>query len=146
MSTTLFCGCVLDKFDQKIDICITHSYTEEDINVEGQTIVDKEHKDYGKKYDEGKPMIGLIAPEAIWEEAQVMTFGAKKYGEYNWTKGLKVVRVLSAGMRHILQFLMGEDNDKETGLSHLAHARCCMAMAMWTVKHRKEWDDRPNLK
>lgn len=96
----------------------------------------------GTKYDNGKPPISLVVSEAIWEEARVMGFGEKKYGTWNWTKGLSILRLLSAAMRHILQFLMGEDNDKETGIIHLAHARCCLGMAIWTYNHRKDLDDR----
>ena len=98
--------------------------------------------DSGTKHDQGKPPISLVVSEAIWEEAQVMGFGEKKYGTWNWTKGLSIIRLLSAAMRHILQFLMGQDADEETGLSHLAHARCCLGMAIWTKNHKPELDDR----
>jgi len=123
-------------------IQFNHPCHYEEERMEGQIVVDKTHKDYGTKYDEGKPMIGLIAAEAIWKEAEVMTFGGKKYGLFNWAKGISVLRLLSAAMRHILQFLMGQDNDDETSISHLAHARCCLAMAMWMVEHKPEFDDR----
>ena len=96
----------------------------------------------GKKFDEGKPPISLVVSEAVWEEAKVMGFGEKKYGTWNWTKGLSIIRLLSAAMRHILQFSMGQDTDDETGISHLAHARCCLGMAIWMKNHRPELDDR----
>lgn len=100
----------------------------------------------GVKHDEGKPPIALISYDAIWEEAKVMGFGEKKYGTWNWSKGLSTLRLCSAAMRHILQFLMGEDNDSETGFSHLAHARCCMGMAIWMLKHKPGYDDRMGKK
>lgn len=102
----------------------------------------EEHSGTGKKNDKGKPPIALIPGEAIWEEAKVMGFGEKKYSKYNWMQGLGMVRLLSAAGRHIVQFTMGQDNDEETGLSHLAHARCCLGMAIWTMQHRRDLDDR----
>ena len=90
--------------------------------MEGQVIVDKEHKDFGKKYDDGKPMMDLLSPIAMVEIAKVMTFGANKYGKHNWRDGLSWSRVLAASLRHIMAFLNGEDKDPETGLSHIAHA------------------------
>jgi len=78
----------------------------------------------GTKHDHGKPSIALLPPEAIIEVAKVLTFGANKYTAHNWRKGFAYTRVLSAALRHIFAFLMGEDNDPETGVSHLAHAIC----------------------
>ena len=37
----------------------------------------------GLKYDEGKPMLDLIPPEAIIAIGKVMTYGAMKYGPNN---------------------------------------------------------------
>jgi hypothetical protein len=33
---------------------------------------------------------------------------------------------IDAGFRHFAAYAGGEKNDSETGLSHLAHAMCCM--------------------
>jgi hypothetical protein len=52
----------------------------------------------------------------------------QKYDAWNWSKGLKYSRVVSAMQRHILQILKGEMIDKETGRPHAAHVRCCAAM------------------
>lgn len=68
-----------------------------------------------------------------------MAFGADKYGRNNWRKGLHYSRLIDAAMRHILAFADGEDSDPETGLSHAAHARCCLGMLLAMPK---EWDDR----
>jgi len=96
----------------------------------------------GVKFDEGKPPIALAPLDGLWEEAKVMGFGEKKYGTFNWTNGIGLIRLCSAAMRHIIQFVNGANNDKETGLSHLAHARCCLGMAIWMMNHKPKMDDR----
>ena len=82
------------------------------------------------KFDAGKPPLGLISRRALEEEAKVMAFGAQKYGEHQWRKGMEFSRLADAALRHIYAFLDGEDVDSETGLSHLAHARCCLAFLL----------------
>lgn len=97
----------------------------------------------GIKYDDSKPMVALIPPHAIDEEAKVWTFGMKKYEAFNWTKGFKYTRVLSAMLRHTLAIMRGEDRDPESGCLHAAHVRCCAAMLIeFTVQGRTELDDR----
>ena len=96
----------------------------------------------GTKFDEGKPRMDLIDSYAIEELSKVLSFGAEKYEEHNWRKGMKVSRLLAAGLRHIYSFMKGEDNDPETGLSHIAHAMCCMMFILWLVKAKPEYDDR----
>lgn len=96
----------------------------------------------GTKFDQDKPRMDLIDSEAMEELAKVLTFGAKKYAEDNWRKGIKIRRLIGAGLRHMFAFLRGEDNDEETGLSHIAHAMCCCMFIIWTLKHREDLDDR----
>ncbi len=101
-----------------------------------------------KKFDSGKPQIQMIPPIAIKEEAMVMGFGAAKYDEFNWAKGMKWSRLVGAAMRHIVSWNEGESKDPESGVSHLAHARCCLGMLMAYEAHGLGEDDRygPSLK
>lgn len=94
------------------------------------------------KYDMGKPPLGLISRTALEQEAMVMAFGAKKYGMHNWRKGMDFSRLADAALRHVYAFLDGEDKDQETGLSHLAHARCCLAFLLEYEGKRIGTDDR----
>lgn len=96
----------------------------------------------GKKHDGGKPPMALLSSDALFEIAKVLEFGAIKYDAWNWKGGFKWTRVASAVLRHIFQWLRGEDKDPETGLSHLAHA-CCGLMFLldFEVNHLGE-DDR----
>lgn len=97
----------------------------------------------GIKYDSEKPVMALIPPLALEAEARVWSFGMKKYAAWNWTKGLKYTRIISALMRHLLEIMKGNDVDPETGELHAAHIRCCAAMLIeFTMQHRKDLDDR----
>lgn len=94
------------------------------------------------KFDGEKPRMDLLDRYAIEQLASVLTFGAKKYAAHNWRKGLQYSRLVAAAMRHIQAFNDGEDNDPESGLSHVAHAMCCMMFLLGTINHRPDMDDR----
>ena len=96
----------------------------------------------GKHFDEGKPRIELVDTYAIEQLGHVLAFGAKKYGENNWTKGIKYTKLAGSALRHLFAFLRGIDNDHESGLPHLAHAMCCCMMLLGTTKRHPEMDDR----
>ena len=81
----------------------------------------------GKKYDSEKPMLYLLPPRSLIEIGKVLTHGAEKYGPENWRKLDDLQnRYTSAALRHIVAHMEGEKCDKETNLSHLAHAMCCL--------------------
>ena len=81
----------------------------------------------GIKYDSEKPKMNLLPPKAIVEVAKVLTFGAQKYDAENWRKLDDLQNRYTAGaLRHIFAHMDGEKLDPETGLSHMAHALCCL--------------------
>lgn len=102
-------------------------------------------EEVGLKSDEGKVRVGLIPPDATIEKAKVYTFGAIKYGPYNWEKGILYSRVFDAMMRHLLAFQSGETHDPETGLHHLAHVNCCgdFLLAYELRNMGETWNDFP---
>ena len=98
------------------------------------------------KFDDNKIRYELLPPEFSREVAEVLTFGAKKYGDRNWEKGMKWSRVYGALKRHIEDWFdpYKPDEDPETGLSHLAHAGCCLAFLMaYDARDMIAYDDRP---
>ena len=99
-------------------------------------------KKQGHKDDGDKPRLDLIDSYATEELAKVLTFGAKKYPAHNWRKGIAVSRLIAAALLHLFALLRGEDTDPETGLSHASHAQCCCMFLVWTLKKRKDMDDR----
>lgn len=101
----------------------------------------------GIKHDSGKPMVAYIPPTALLEEAGVWTFGAQKYGAWNWSNGLVYTRIISAMLRHTIAIMSGEDVDSESGFLHAAHIRCCAGMLIHFQKTgRFDLDDRMRLK
>lgn len=94
------------------------------------------------KFDQDKLPLHLLSTEAMNQTAAVLKFGAQKYAEHNWRKGFTWSRPLSAAMRHLTAFNNGEDTDPESGLSHLAHAACCIMFLLEFEKTHKELDDR----
>lgn len=78
----------------------------------------------GIKHDTGKPALDLIDPHFKLDVARVLTHGASKYAVDNWKGGMSKGKALAGVLRHLTAFQMGEVNDPETGISHLAHATC----------------------
>lgn len=86
----------------------------------------------GRKADAGKLRWDLMPWGQLRHVASVMTFGAKKYGTWNWTKVPAArERYFSAAQRHMVAWIGGEKKDPESGLPHLAHAICCLLFLMW---------------
>lgn len=85
-----------------------------------------------KKFDSGKPMFTSLFTKALAAVIRVMTFGATKYGKFNYLSngGLEPSRLVDAAMRHTMAWWDGEKKDPESGESHLAHAICCLGMLL----------------
>ena len=98
------------------------------------------------RYDGEKPNIALIPVECITAIAEVFTFGAEKYEHDNWRKGMAWSRSYNSAMRHLLAFWQGENNDVESGLSHLAHAMVNLIFLYWYTLFFKQGDDRFKIK
>jgi hypothetical protein len=87
-----------------------------------------------------KPIPAAIKPEFTLGMAEVLAFGAEKYGRDNWSKCKEDQLYLywDALYRHLEAFRSGIENDEETGLSHLSHAACnLMFIQHLTNKYKK---------
>lgn len=106
----------------------------------------------GRKDDQGKDRIELVPPEAVFALSRVLTFGARKYEDRNWEKGMSWGRVFGAAMRHLWAWWGGHGPtaknfalgviDDETGYSHLWHALCCVAFLVAYEERGVGTDDR----
>jgi hypothetical protein len=86
----------------------------------------------GVKDDDGKARWSLLPYEQLEEVVKVLGFGADKYGDDNWKKVKQGGRrYMDAAMRHIAAMQNGKVKDPESGLSHAAHAVCCLLFVMW---------------
>jgi hypothetical protein len=98
----------------------------------------------GIKHDQGKPDWYLLPLAAVREIVKVLTVAhvVKGYPEYNWQQ-VEPRRYWSALFRHLDIYQEGEQYDKETGLSHLAHAGANILFLIWfeIVKKVYLWRD-----
>lgn len=85
-------------------------------------------KEKASRFNKGKPKWSLVHYKSLEPLVEVLEFGAKKYGEFNWQKGLDRKEILESMMRHLTALMDGEQNDKESGLHHIGHI---MANAMF---------------
>lgn len=97
----------------------------------------------GAKYDDGKTRYDLIPAYALYETAEIFTFGARKYADRNWEKGIAYGRLFGAILRHLWKFWRGIEIDEESGKPHLAHATCGCLMLLEMTKIHPDLDDRP---
>lgn len=96
-----------------------------------------------KTYDDGKPPLANLPPAGIAAVAMVQAYGHKKYKDFNnYRKGMEASRQASCAMRHIMAYMDGEDADKESGESHLAHAACRLLFMLQNLNDKVLIDDR----
>lgn len=87
--------------------------------------------------------LGALDPVALIEVARVAGMGANKYAAHNFLKGYDWSLSYNAMMRHALLFWAGEDDDPESGLSHMGHV-AWMALCLISFQRRAiGTDDRP---
>ena len=82
----------------------------------------------GVKNDNSKPDLALIPKSAKEGIARAFMDGEKKYGRYNYLKGMDWSRLLSAADRHLSAFNDGEDCAEDSTLNHLYHAGANICM------------------
>lgn len=96
----------------------------------------------GDRYNEGKPRMSLVSPYAHEGLARVLTYGAKKYAAWNWTKGLSWGETIDSLERHLAEFKKGVWLDPESGLPHIDHALCNAMFLSHFEKTETGIDDR----
>lgn len=79
------------------------------------------------------PRYSLIPPSCLRRLALVYSEGAKRYGDYNWTKGLPYTNTLDHALEHLAMYL-----SSDRSVDHLAK----VAWAMFTLMY---FDDNPQI-
>jgi hypothetical protein len=95
-----------------------------------------------KHFDDGKPDLSLIPSVAEEAMARAMMYGTNKYGRYNYCNGHEAGKLIASAKRHLSAWYNGEENDKESGVSHLGHAMCNIAMLLRQIELGTMKDDR----
>ncbi len=78
----------------------------------------------GVRFNEGKPRWSLVHYQSMVPMIRVLEYGAEKYDDHNWKKGLVPVEVLECLQRHVAALMDGEEFDKESGQPHIGHILC----------------------
>jgi ubiquitin-protein ligase len=73
------------------------------------------------RHNECKPKWSLVHYESLLPMIAVLEFGCIKYSRDNWKKGLDLKEILESMQRHLAALMDGEENDKESGISHMGH-------------------------
>ena len=99
------------------------------------------------KHDTGKPRWDLLPFREIGQVVDILTFGASKYAPDAWQELPDFEnRYFAATMRHLAAYRQGEVFDRESGLSHLAHAACNLLFLLWDQNEHaridREGEDR----
>lgn len=90
-----------------------------------------------------KPQLHLVPPVAMVECAKALKCGADKYGVFNWrTAQVQQSTYISALLRHVGEYMDGEDNDPESSASHLGHIMANCAIILDARKAGTLIDDR----
>lgn len=96
------------------------------------------------QYGVKKPPLALIPSPALIHLAMAMGLGASKYGPYNWRENNVSSSVyVNAAERHLRAWLDGEDDEPESGASHLGHVMACCAILLDAMAVGNLNDDRP---
>ena len=91
-----------------------------------------------------KAPLSTVSALVLLEVGLAMLEGARKYGRHNY----RVVGVLSsvyydAAMRHMMAWWEGEDNDPDSGISHVTKAIASLVVLRDAMIQGKLEDDRP---
>lgn len=90
-----------------------------------------------------KPPLHLVPGAAMVHMAMALKAGADEYGEANWRDDkIKSNEYISAAMRHLVRWQDGDDNDKKSGLSHLAHVLAGIGILIDAIENESVIDTR----
>jgi len=83
----------------------------------------------------------LIPFELLQRVGATLQEGARKYGEYNWQRGVPLSHCINHAFQHLAKYTAGDTSE-----DHLAHAACNLAFLMYYESHNPdlvaEWQNR----
>jgi hypothetical protein len=95
-------------------------------------------------FGDKKVNMGVVPPASTIYEALAMQDGARKYGPFNWriTK-VEAMTYVAACRRHLDSWVDGEENARDSGYPHLAHAKACLGILIDAMECSALIDNRP---
>lgn len=94
------------------------------------------HWDDNKTKESYKQILTQQKCSMLLEVSKHFEEGAKKYGEYNWQKGIPTHCYIDSAVRHYLKYLRG-DTDEPHDRAFVWNILCCI----WTCIHKPELND-----
>lgn len=98
------------------------------------------------KFDQDAIPVQLLPTIPLLAISKVFGYGARKYAANSWRspdrKPVNLMRTYGSIMRHLLKWASGEDNDPESGYSHLWHAGTQLMILIEHVETGAAEDDR----
>lgn len=99
------------------------------------------------------PFLSVIPSSSLIYEALAMQYGAyeapradgvRGYGPYNWRDNKVIASIyVDACMRHIMDWVDGEANARDSKRPHLGHAKACLGILADAIESGNLIDDRP---
>lgn len=97
------------------------------------------------KFGIKKVPLHLVPPSSMIYLGMAFGNGAAKYGAYNWrSTNIAASVYYAAALRHLVAWWDGEQNAKDSGLPHLAHALASIALIVEGTEVGNLVDDRPD--
>jgi hypothetical protein len=94
--------------------------------------------DKALRYNKDKRRWSLVHYKSIEPMVEVLEFGARKYSDNNWMKGLDKKEILESLQRHLAAMMDGETHDPESGLPHIGHLMCNAMFYSYFTEVQKE--------
>ena len=94
------------------------------------------------KHDGHKPDYSLLTSAMLEPMTRALMYGEGKYSRGNFKEGFENIRLTSAALRHIFAYLDREEQDPESGVSHLGHAMAALAMLLDNIAEGVSTDVR----
>jgi hypothetical protein len=91
---------------------------------------------------DAKAQWSLVDFKALEPMVRVLMANCPRYGIDNWKNGLGYRSLCESLMRHVIEFLDGEDNDKRDNLHHVGYILCNAMFLSYMIQHRPDLDDR----
>lgn len=113
-----------------------------------RTVVGELPKTVAMRANSGKRRWSLLPLDILEPIVEVLEFGAKKYAAWNFAEGdgLSWTEVAESLQRHLNAWMAGEDNDPESGLSHLGHIGCNLFFLLYYRKYSSKYSPRDDRK
>jgi hypothetical protein len=90
-----------------------------------------------------KPNLSVLPFAPLLEAIPALYEGRRKYGPWNWrAENVSESIYADAAIRHLMQFLAGEDVDPDSGVHHIAKAIAGLLVVRDAMLHGNSVDDR----